>query len=226
MSERVIHLIDYGMGNLHSVNKALQKAGADVRITSDGTELAAAHAVVLPGVGAFKAAMHELEQRSLIEPIVNHVRSGKPFIGICLGYQLLFESSAEDGPAEGLGIFKGEVVRFQCPPTQAVVQGRSEGCLSEKSECLKIPHMGWNQVRQAQRSPLFEGIPDDAFFYFVHSFYPVPSEPGIVIGETEYGTSFASAVGKGSAYGVQFHPEKSQNIGARMLSNFVHIAFG
>jgi len=227
LPERIVHLIDYGMGNLHSVSKAFEKAGASVLISDNPNEISRAEALVLPGVGAFRAAMCELQERSLIEPIMAHVRLGKPFIGICLGYQLLFESSEEDGPVKGLGIFKGEVVRFQNHALEGdETNPTDEGQISHLTSVpLKIPHMGWNQVRQVQRSELFECIPDDAFFYFVHSYYPVPRDPNVVIGETEYGVSFASVVGKDRIYGVQFHPEKSQTIGARMLSNFVRIAF-
>lgn len=204
MPECNVCLIDYGMGNLHSVHKALERAGACVKISSTAEDIREAQAVVLPGVGAFKAAIEELDARGLRDAVIERCRSGKPFLGICLGLQLLFDSGEEDGHVEGLGILKGKVVRF--------------------TGDLKIPHMGWNQVKQKGNSPLFEGIPDESYFYFVHSYYPVPEDPTVTIGETEYGFPFTAAVGWGKAFAVQFHPEKSQTHGAIMLNNFIRIA--
>lgn len=204
MPEQEICLIDYGMGNLHSVSKALERAGGRVNITSDPAVLQKATTMVLPGVGAIGAAMLELEKRNLKQVVVEHWNSGKPFLGICLGLQLLFQESEEDGPVEGLGLLKGKVVRFQGD--------------------MKIPHMGWNQLIQRRPSRLFQGIPDKAFFYFVHSYYPELDDEEAIIGETEYGSRFTCAIEKGNCFAVQFHPEKSQETGARMLKNFVALA--
>ena len=208
----MIIVVDYGMGNLRSVSKALESLGAPVRVTSDPTEVAAASKVILPGVGAFGAAMDELRRRQLVEPIKAAIAAGKPYLGICLGLQLLFEHS-EEGNTNGLGVLRGTVKRF---PT-----GTS----------LKVPHMGWNQIqrqatsdkRQQNGCPLLKDIPDGSYFYFVHSYYGVPQEGSVVALETEYGTRFASMIWKGQLFATQFHPEKSQALGLRLLKNFIGI---
>jgi glutamine amidotransferase len=203
----VIALIDYGSGNLRSVHKALLKVGADVRIVKQPGELADARAVVLPGVGAFDDCMHALDRQGMLEAARNFIQSGKPFLGICVGYQALFEKSEEfNSCAAGLGVFRGKVVRF------------SEG------HGLKIPQIGWNQIQVARADcPLLRGIPSGSYFYFVHSFFPQPADQTIVATETDYGETFASAVWKDNVFATQFHPEKSQKAGLQLLKNFKEI---
>jgi len=206
----MIVVIDYGMGNLRSVSKALESLGASVRVTSDPNEVAAASKVILPGVGAFGAAMDELTRRQLVEPIKAAIGGGTPYLGICLGLQLLFEHS-EEGDAAGLGVLRGAVKRFPAGTT------------------LKIPHMGWNQVsarqetgdRRQGKCPLLKDVPDGSYFYFVHSYYGAPQDESVVALETEYGTRFASMVWKDRLFATQFHPEKSQTIGLKLLKNFI-----
>jgi glutamine amidotransferase len=195
-----IAIVDYRAGNLRSVSRALQAAGADAFVTEARDEIAAADAVVLPGVGAARSAMRELEQRRLIEPVQDAVRSGRPFLGVCLGLQVLMTRSEEDGGVDCLGIIPGTVVRLRGD--------------------LKIPHMGWNQVRQRARHRLFQGIPDLADFYFVHSFVVIPDDPSIIVGDTDYGGSFASALGYRNVLATQFHPEKSADAGLLIYRNF------
>jgi len=216
----MIVVIDYGMGNLRSVSKALESLGAAVRVTSDPGEVAAASKVILPGVGAFGAAMDELRRRQLVKPIKAALASGKPYLGICLGLQLLFEHS-EEGNVPGLGVLRGAVKRFAF-----------NSQLATRNSPLKIPHMGWNQVTSGQWSvvsgqkqcPLLEGIPDRSFFYFVHSYYADPEDRSIVALETAYGARFASMVWRRNLFATQFHPEKSQSIGLRLLKNFIDLA--
>jgi glutamine amidotransferase len=195
-------IIDYGMGNLRSVQKALEKVGAQAIVTRDVARIEAAAGVVLPGVGAFGACMENLRAYDLIEPIRRVIARGTPFLGICLGMQLLFEESEEFGPVRGLGIFPGRVVRF--------------------APCgdLKIPHMGWNQIRATQRVPHLAGIADGAFVYFVHSYYVEPSDPALTATTTEYGITFASAIAHDNVFACQYHPEKSQAVGQVILRNF------
>jgi glutamine amidotransferase len=197
-----IAIIDYQMGNLRSVQKGFEKVGQAAVITSDPRELAAAERVVLPGVGAFGDAIAELKRRELIEPIREAIAAGKPFLGICLGLQLLFDVGYEGGEYEGLGVLRGKVVRFDLPPP------------------LKVPHMGWNRGRIRRRSPVLEGIADGAYFYFVHSYYVVPDDPAVVAIEAEYGHPFCAAVWRDNLFATQFHPEKSQADGLRILKNF------
>jgi len=198
----MIGVVDYGMGNLHSVAKALEKAGAQVLVSSDPAVLSRADKLVLPGVGAFADAKAELVRRGLAEPIVEHIRSGRKFLGICLGLQLLFERSFEDGEHAGLGVVVGEVVRFG-------------------TRTLKVPHIGWNTLEMTPGCPLFVGVPDGSYVYFVHSYYVVPAEESVVAARTVYGERFASAIAKDNIWATQFHPEKSQAVGLRMLENFV-----
>lgn len=199
----MIAIVDYGVGNLRSVQKALERMGAEAIVSSDPAVLDAAQGVVLPGVGAFGDGMHNLRARGLVAPVLRQVEQGKPFLGICLGMQLLFEESEEMGHHQGLALLPGRVVRFV------------------ESE-LKVPHIGWNQL-WVHGDGLLEGIADGAYAYFVHSYYPVPEEPGDVLATTEYGVEFASVVARGMVFGAQFHPEKSQDVGLRLLGNFVRL---
>lgn len=198
----MIAIIDYDMGNLRSVAKAFEKVGAEALPTRDASAIASASHVVLPGVGAFKDCMRNLEEYGLVEPIMKAIGSGKPFLGICLGLQLLFEESEEFGPHRGLGVIKGRVVRFP------------------ESHVLKVPHMGWNEAKQKKPSKLLEGIEDGSYFYFVHSYYAVPEDPSVTLTSTEYGVEFTSSVEKDNVLACQFHPEKSQKTGLKVLKNF------
>lgn len=204
----MIALLDYGSGNLRSVHKALLKVGAEVRLVQDPREMQSARAVVLPGVGAFDDCMHALEKQELLEECRRFINSGKLFLGICVGYQALFERSEEFGSrAKGLGIFKGSVVRFPA------------------NNGLKIPQIGWNQLERIRSDcPIFRGVPERSYVYFVHSYFPRPLMPSVVASETHYGETFASAVWHENIFATQFHPEKSQHVGLKILSNFVALA--
>lgn len=196
----MIVIIDYDMGNLRSVQKALEEVGSEAVITRDPGKIESASGVVFPGVGAFGVCKDHLEEYGLIEPIRRFVDTGKPFLGICLGLQLLFEKSEEFGSRDGLGIIKGKVVRFP------------------KGD-LKVPHMGWNQAKIKKKTDILEGIDDGTHFYFVHSYYVVPEED-VTVTTTNYGTEFVSSIEKGNIFATQFHPEKSQRAGLRILQNF------
>jgi len=196
----MIAIIDYGMGNLRSVEKGFLKVGVDARVVTDSRSVNDAEAVVLPGVGAFRDCMRNLDRMKLIEPILKSVRNGKPYLGICLGLQMLFTESEEFGVYKGLDILKGKVVRFQVD--------------------LKVPHMGWNTVRLLKKPPIFDGIKDESYFYFVHSYYVAPNDEGIIAGTTDYGMTFTSMVWKDNIIATQFHPEKSQETGLKILKNF------
>ena len=196
----MIAIIDYGMGNLGSVAKAFRKLGYEAVITPDRDRIREARSIVVPGVGAFGQCMANLKKSGMDEAIRSALEEGKPYLGICLGYQVLFEGSDEDADTPGLGIIDGVVKKF--------------------SSTLKVPHMGWNTVRIKQRTPLFADIPDESYFYFVHSFYPEPEPDGVVAAMTDYGISFASAVCANNIFATQFHPEKSQSFGLVMLKNF------
>jgi glutamine amidotransferase len=200
----MIGIIDYGMGNLRSVEKALQSVGAKTRFVTGTAGLDGLTGLVLPGVGAFTDCVGNLRATGLWEPIREWIAADKPFFGICLGYQMLFEGSEEGPGVEGLGVFKGNVVRF--PKTE-----------------LKVPQMGWNQVNIVKPSAFTEGVTSGDHVYFVHSFYPVPADPAIVTMTTDYGLSFASAIGQGKLFATQFHPEKSQRIGLQLLANFAKL---
>jgi imidazole glycerol-phosphate synthase subunit HisH len=204
----VIGLLDYGSGNLRSVQKALVKVGARVALLQRPKGLAGMHAVVLPGVGAFDDCLHALERQELLAACGEFIRSGRPFLGICVGYQALFEKSEEfDSSAPGLGLFQGRVVRFNA-------QNR-----------LKIPQIGWNQLEIIRDNcPLYTGVPNGSYVYFVHSYFPQPVDTSLVATRTSYGESFASSVWRDNVFGTQFHPEKSQAVGLRLLSNFVNLA--
>jgi glutamine amidotransferase len=201
----MIAIIDYGMGNLRSVQKAFERAGHQATITNDAAALASAQKIVLPGVGAFRDAIAALRERQLVEPIRAAVNSRKPFLGICLGLQLLFDRSFEDGQYEGLGIVPGDVVRFEVPAE------------------FKVPHMGWNQLHFCHRPPIFAGVPESSHFYFVHSYYVVPRDEAIIATTTDYPSPFCSSIWRDNLYATQFHPEKSQADGLHVLKNFAEL---
>lgn len=203
-----IAVIDYEMGNLRSVQKALERVGAGAVITRDPDVIMGAAAAVLPGVGAFGACMENLRRHGLVEPVKIFAASGRPFLGICVGMQILFDESEEFGPVAGLGILPGKIVRFAADPA-----GKR-----------KVPQMGWNALRIQKRAPHLEGVKDGAQVYFVHSYYPVPSDPDVVATTTEYGVTFASSVWQDNVFATQFHPEKSQAVGLRILANFAALA--
>jgi glutamine amidotransferase len=203
----MIAIVDYGMGNLRSVQKALEHVGADARIARTPGEMAKAEKIVLPGVGAFRDAIAQIRSQGFVEPIREAIDGGTPFLGICLGLQMLFDVSYEDGEYEGLGILPGKVVRFDFTAEQAAT--------------LPVPHIGWNQVRSSRPCPMLDGIEDGTYFYFVHSYYVVPREATIAATTTEYGYEFVSAVWRDNLFATQFHPEKSQAAGLRLLQNFV-----
>jgi glutamine amidotransferase len=196
----MISIIDYGMGNLWSVSKGLEKVGAEVVITSDKKKILGSSGIVLPGVGAFHRAMENLYKLKIIPVIKEAIFNGVPFLGICLGHQLLFSSSEEGGNCKGLDIIKGKVKRFKTG--------------------LRIPQMGWNEVRAVKISTLLKGIKNPLYMYFAHSYYAQPEDKKCVIAETEYGRKFASAVCQKNVYGIQPHPEKSSDKGLRILKNF------
>jgi glutamine amidotransferase len=200
-----IIIVDYGMANLRSVQKALEKVGAAGEISGEPNRIAEADKLILPGVGAFRDAISRLREARLAEPILDHIRAGKPFFGICLGLELLFTTSYEDGVYEGLDLFPGEVIRFGDVPG------------------LKVPHMGWNQLRIKRPAPHLADLPPDPAVYFVHSYYVVPKDRGLVATETDYPSPFASSIWRDNVFATQFHPEKSQRVGLRMLKNFVEL---
>jgi len=205
----MIVVIDYGMGNLHSVRKALEVVGATAKVSSRAKDILKADKIVFPGVGSFGEAMKELNRRKLVQPIKDAISGGKPFLGLCLGLQLLFEKSEESPHVKGLCVLKGEVKRF-------------------KGKSLKVPHMGWNNIafsgqRIAYRKKILAGVAGDSYMYFVHSYYVVPKNKKEILTTTDYGIKFASGVCRDNVYGLQFHPEKSQDIGLRILRNFVNI---
>ena len=204
----MIALLDYGSGNLRSVHKSLLKVGASVRLVQRPDEIGGARALVLPGVGAFDDCIAALRKQELLEAAKAFIRTGKPFLGICVGYQALFEKSEEfNSCAAGLGVFPGKVVRFTAHPG------------------LKIPQIGWNQIEIAPTGcPLYRGIPNGSYVYFVHSFYPQPVDESIIATRTDYGDTFASSVWRDNVFATQFHPEKSQRIGLQLLKNFVDLA--
>ncbi len=201
----MIAIIDYQMGNLRSVQKGFERIGAQATITSDPRDIEAADKVVLPGVGAFRDAAHELKQRELWEPIRSVIASGKPFLGICLGLQLLFDTSYEDGEHEGLGVIPGKVVRFDLPRS------------------FKVPHMGWNEIEVVREAPILQDIPDGTHFYFVHSYHVVPDEPGVTALRSDYHQPFCAMIWYKNLFATQFHPEKSQSQGLKILLNFAQL---
>lgn len=201
----MIALLDYGSGNLRSVHKALHQAGAAVRVVRTPLEMKGAAGVVLPGVGAFDDCLHALARQELLTALQDFIQSGRPFLGICVGYQALFERSEEfNSCAAGLGVLAGKVVRF-APAAE-----------------VKVPQIGWNQIEIIRPDcPLYRGIASGSYVYFVHSFFPRPTDPGVVATRTEYGETFASSVWHNNVFATQFHPEKSQRVGLQLLKNFV-----
>ena len=201
-----IVIVDYGAGNIRSVERAVAHCGHAAAITSAPVAVDAADVVIVPGVGAAADTMRNLRERSLVEPIRSFVTSGRPYLGICMGLQALLTASEEGGEHPCLDILPGRVLRLPGG--------------------LKVPHMGWNQVRRRQPHPVFDGIPDDAYFYYVHSYFPAPDDGESVIGETDYGVTFASALARGNVVATQFHPEKSGDVGLRFYDNFLRFAAG
>lgn len=200
----MVSIVDYGMGNLRSVKKAFESLGFSATLIRDGEEILSSSGLVLPGVGAFGDCMTNLEEYDLSEPIKKFIDNGRPFLGICLGLQLLFEESEESPSIRGLGVLKGRVVRFP----------------KFDKERLKIPHMGWNQVKVKPEISIAHGITDGSWFYFVHSYFPEPDDKSIIAGQTQYGIEFTSAVQKENVFACQFHPEKSSTMGLKILENF------
>jgi glutamine amidotransferase len=222
---KMIAIIDYGMGNLRSVQKALEVAGAKTKVTCDPKDLKAAEKIVFPGVGAFGESMAELERRGLIRPIKDAIAEGKIFLGLCLGLQLLFEKSEEDPGVEGLCVLKGESKRFSFRREER----------RGKREVLKIPHMGWNSIEKYRRreeggrkkedkgNRILKDVPNGTFMYFVHSYYVKPEDRNVILTMTDYGGRFVSGIHKDNIYAFQFHPEKSQRVGLKVLENFVRL---
>lgn len=202
-------IIDYGMGNLRSVQKAVERVGYEAPVSDDPDAVRKADRIILPGVGAFSDAMAALQSKDLVEPILEAIGAGKPFLGICLGLQMLFDESFEDGRFQGLGVIGGTVERFDFSAT-----GFGH---------LKVPHMGWNRIGIRQPAPILEGVADGAYMYFVHSYYVKPLDQAVVATETDYGSPFTSMIWKDNVFATQFHPEKSQAYGLRMLLNFCRI---
>jgi glutamine amidotransferase len=196
-----IVIVDYGAGNLRSVERAVARAGFQSLVSSQPEDVTAAGVLIVPGVGAAADTMRNLRERGLVEPIRRYIAAGRPFLGVCMGLQALLTVSEEGGEHECLGVISGRVRRLP--------QG------------LKVPHMGWNRVRQRRPHPVFDGVPDGAYFYFVHSYYPDPEDGSVVVGETDYGLTFASAVAVDSLVATQFHPEKSGEVGLRFYENFL-----
>jgi glutamine amidotransferase len=201
----MIAIIDYDMGNLKSVHKAFESVGHRATVTRDPKVIADASHVVLPGVGAFGDCMRNLERYGLVGPVLGALRAGKPFLGICLGFQLLFSESEEFGTHRGLGVIPGRVVRF--------ASGGS-------AIPMKVPHMGWNSIAIGKGSPVLDGVPNGAFMYFVHSYFVVPDDPSVACTMTDYGRPFVSSVARDNIFACQFHPEKSQSAGLRIIRNF------
>jgi glutamine amidotransferase len=203
----MILILDYGMANLRSVQKGFEHVGQPATIISRPEEIDRADRLVLPGVGAFQDAVATLRERGLVEPILRHLKAGKPFLGICLGLQMLFDVGYEDGEHRGLGVIPGKCVRFDVDETMG----------------LKVPHMGWNQLVHVRPSPLFKGLPDGAGVYFVHSYYVQPVDKMVTATLTDYGRPFVSSVWKDNIVATQFHPEKSQKVGLQILANFAEM---
>ena len=201
----MITIVDYGMGNLRSVQKAFEHLGASAEVCDSARDLAHARKMVLPGVGAFRDAMSELQRKDMVQPILDHIAENRPLLGICLGLQLLFDVSYEDGEWPGLGVVPGQVVRFTAQPG------------------LKVPHMGWNQLQVGNPVSLLHGIPETAAFYFVHSYFVVPVDDDVVAARTDHGLDFISMIARQNLFATQFHPEKSQRAGLKLLKNFAEL---
>jgi glutamine amidotransferase len=206
----MIAIIDYGMGNLRSVQKGFEKIGAEAVITADPQVVLEADKIVLPGVGAFRDCMHNLEQAGFVDPILKVIGEGRPFLGICVGMQLLFSDSIEFGLYKGLNVIPGHVLRFPEDMTVA-------------AEKLKVPQMGWNQLHFERRPPVYKGIEEGANVYFVHSYYVKPDNDDVIATTTDYGFEFCSSIWKDNIVATQFHPEKSQDVGLRILKNFAEM---
>lgn len=204
MVQMKIVIVDYGSGNLRSVQKGLERVGYHSTVSSDPNVVSEARRLIVPGVGAFPECMKNLDRLGLLKPIREAIETGKPYLGICLGLQILFAEGTEFGSHPGLGFIRGKVVRF--PENE-----------------LKVPHMGWNRIRIEKKNPFLEGIPDGAYFYFVHSYYGLPEEADWVATTTEYGVRFPSSISRGRLFACQFHPEKSQQMGLRLLANFAKL---
>jgi len=201
MNSKIV-IIDYGMGNLRNVQKGFEKIGFEAELTRSKKEIEKASAIVLPGVGAFKDCMENLERYGLIEPLLRSIEKGKPYLGICLGLQILYSESEEFGSHKGLDLIKGKVVRFRPDPEH------------------KVPHMGWNTIEKEKEVPMLQGVESGDFFYFVHSYYVIPEEAKWISTFTTYGKPFVSSIWKENLFATQFHPEKSQQKGLRVLENF------
>jgi len=199
-----IAIVDYGMANLRSVQKAFEQVGHRAQIISTPEQIEKTDKIVLPGVGAFQDAVRWLREKNLDQPIVNHINRGRPFLGICLGFQMLFDVGYEDGEHKGLGVFRGACVRFDVDRTMN----------------LKVPHMGWNQLQVKRPSPLMKDLLENSCVYFVHGYHVIPSDEGIIATTTDYGRPFVSSIWRDNVMATQFHPEKSQKVGLKMLENF------
>jgi len=202
MTSKIV-IIDYGMGNLRNVQKGFEKIGFEATLTRNKKEIGKASGIVLPGVGAFKDCMENLEKYGLIDPLLRSIEKGKPYLGICLGLQILFSKSEEFGSHKGLDLIRGNVVKFKPDPEH------------------KVPHMGWNTIEKEREVPMLQEVESGAFFYFVHSYYVVPEEAQVISTFTTYGNPFVSSISKENLFATQFHPEKSQQKGLRLLENFV-----
>ncbi len=209
----MITIVDYGMGNLRSVEKGFEKAGFSARVVRDAEAIRDASALVLPGVGAFRDCMAHLEEKDLTQAIVRHIEAGKPYLGICLGLHILFTESEEFGTHRGLNLIPGKVRRFRFDHS-----GDTDG------EKLKIPHMGWNTIHKNLSPPILQDVDEEAFLYFVHSYYVVPDDPAVIATTTHYGSDFTSMIWKENLFAVQFHPEKSQTTGLSILKRFGELA--
>lgn len=207
----MIIVVDYDSGNLRSVAKALEKSGGVVRVSQNPEDILGADRVVLPGVGAFGDCRANLEKYHLLEPVLEHIHKGKPFLGICVGMQLLFSEGHEFGVHPGLGLFPGKVIGFD-----KAMPDPKNGDMT-----LKVPHMGWNRVAQVRPHFLWQGIPDHSFFYFVHSYYGIPDDMGVVAGRSVHGVPFCAAIARDNLFATQFHPEKSQSYGLKVMENFL-----
>src|SRR5947207_5669205 len=203
----MIAIVDYGIGNLRSVQKAFESVGASAHLVSDEQSIRSADKVILPGVGAFKDCVNALHASGLTQPVLDHIKTGKPFLGICVGMQMLFDVGYEDGEHKGLGVLKGKCVRFDVDRTMG----------------LKVPHMGWNQLNVRRRSALFKDLAEGAGVYFVHSYHCVPDDDSIIATTTDYGRPFVSSVWRDNVLATQFHPEKSQKVGLQILANFASL---
>ncbi len=206
----MIAVIDYGIGNIASVQKAILHVGGDARLVTTPAELEGAQKIVLPGVAAFGESIDQLRQLGFVEPVIKAIEAGTPYLGICLGLQMLFDVSYEDGEHTGFGILPGRVVRFEFDQ-------------AEVAQDLSVPHMGWNQIHWDRDCPLFKGIENDSYACFAHSYHVVPAEADVTATITEYGYGFTSSIWRGNIFGTQFHPEKSQDVGLKVLTNFVNL---